>query len=398
MPDFSQPLSQPQALPKPPLTLNQIAEVTPGASVVGNGELQVFAFSHPRMIASADDLVLILDVSVMEALRESPMKVKAAVVADSLSVPDGWLEGYIVVQRPRLALASLLSIFEKPLHTFEGIHPTAVIEDSARIDPDVSIGAFVYVGEKAQIGRGSVLMPHVTVSAEAVLGEACLLHSGVRLGERVIVGNRVIIHHNTSIGADGFSYVTPEPGSVESAKTGGGKVSGQNTQILKINSIGTVILEDDVEVGACATIDRSNLGATLVRKGTKIDNLVMVGHNNVLGENCMIVSQVGIAGSCEIGDRVVIAGQAGLGDHLKVGDDAIIMAKSGVMRDIKPKEVVVGIPALPRRETMQNVLYIGRLREMFQEIKALKKRLNALEGEKASNGLPHTDAHQPVEA
>jgi len=221
------------------------------------------------------------------------------------------------------------------------------------------------------------------------MGERCLLHSGVRLGERVILGKRVIIHHNASIGADGFSYVTPEPGSVESAKASGGKVTGQNTEIFKINSIGTVVLEDDVEVGACATIDRSNLGATLIKKGTKIDNLVMIGHNNVVGENCLIVSQVGISGSCEIGNRVVIAGQAGLADHLKVGDDAIVMAKSGVMRDIEPKEVVVGIPALPRRETLQNVLYMGKLRELFQEVKSLKKRLAELEAD--------AEAKNPVE-
>jgi UDP-3-O-[3-hydroxymyristoyl] glucosamine N-acyltransferase len=195
----------------------------------------------------------------------------------------------------------------------------------------------------------------------------------------VMVGNRVTIHHNASIGADGFSYVTPEPGSIESAKTSGGKVTAQNSQIFKINSIGTVVIEDDVEIGACTTIDRSNLGATLIKRGTKVDNLVMIGHNNVIGENCMIVSQVGISGSCEIGNRVVIAGQAGLADHLKIGDDAIIMAKSGVMRDIESKEVVVGIPALPRRETLQNVMYTGKLREMFQELKALRKKVEDME-------------------
>jgi UDP-3-O-[3-hydroxymyristoyl] glucosamine N-acyltransferase len=278
-----------------------------------------------------------------------------------------------------LALATLLSVFEKPVHAFQGIHPTAIIESSAEVHPSASIGAFAYVGELAQIGANTVIMPHVTVGACVKMGENCLMHPGARVGERVLVGNRVIVHHNASIGADGFSYVTPEAGSVESAKSSGGKVTAQNTQIIKINSIGTVVLEDDVEIGACATIDRSNLGATLIKKGTKIDNLVMIGHNNVVGENCMIVSQAGIAGSCEIGDRVVIAGQAGMGDHIKVGNDAIIMAKSGVMRDIEPKEVVVGIPALPRRETFQNVMYIGKLREMFQEIKSLKKRLAELE-------------------
>lgn len=381
--------SQPQALPKPPLSLNEIAACTSGAEVHGNGALQVSDLAHPRMITAESEMVLILEAPALELIQQSPIKVKAAVVAKDIEVPQGLLEGYIAVERPRLALATLLAIFEKPLHAYSGIHPTAVIEASAQVHPSVSVGAFAYVGENAVIGADSVLMPHVTVGADVKMGERCLLHSGVRLGERVILGKRVIIHHNASIGADGFSYVTPEPGSVESAKASGGKVTGQNTEIFKINSIGTVVLEDDVEVGACATIDRSNLGATLIKKGTKIDNLVMIGHNNVVGENCLIVSQVGISGSCEIGNRVVIAGQAGLADHLKVGDDAIVMAKSGVMRDIEPKEVVVGIPALPRRETLQNVLYMGKLRELFQEVKSLKKRLAELEAD--------AEAKNPVE-
>lgn len=371
------------ALPKVPARLDALVAVMPGAILRGKGDLSVTSVAHPRMIGSETEMVLVLEEGALKAVQQSPVRVKTALVASEIEVPEGLFEGYVVVERPRLALATLLNIFEKPLHAYVGIHPTAIIEASAQVHPSVSVGAFAYVGEKATVGANSVLMPHVTVGAEAQLGEGCVVHSGARVGERVVMGHRVILQQNASIGADGFSYVTPEPGSVEAAKSGG-KVAGQNTQILKINSIGTVILEDDVEVGACTTIDRSNVGATLVRRGTKIDNLTMIGHNNVIGENCLIVSQVGISGSCEIGNRVVIAGQAGLADHLKVGDDAIIMAKSGVMRDIEPKEVVVGLPALPRRETFQNLMYIGKLREMFQEMKALKKRVAELETRESS--------------
>lgn len=373
--------SQAPQLPKPPVCLEAIAAVTPGATLIGNGALSAINLAHPRMITSPEEMVLILEAGALQLVQQSPIQVKSAVVASGIEVPEGLFDGYIVVERPRLALATLLTIFEKPLHAYKGVHPTAVIESSAQVHPSASIGAFAYVGEKAQVGADCVLMSHVTVGAESKMDDGCVLHAGVRVGERVLMGKRVVLQHNASIGADGFSYVTPEPGSVESAKASGGKVTGQNTDIFKINSIGTVVLEDNVEVGACTTIDRSNLGATLVKKGTKIDNLVMIGHNNVIGENCLIVSQVGLSGSCEIGNRVVIAGQAGLADHLKVGDDAIIMAKSGVMRDIEPKEVVVGIPAMPRRETFQNLMYMGKLREMFQEIKSLKKKLGELEAE-----------------
>lgn len=374
---------------KPPFTLEALVAQLPGATLFGNGAVEVQDLTHPKMVTAPQQAVLILDPASLEGLKNSPIPVKAAIVASGITVPSGLLEGYITVERPRLALATLLVLFEKPLHAAQGIHPTAVIDASATVEASVSVGAFVYVGEKAHVGSNTVLMPHVTVGAESRLGQDCVVHSGVRIGERSLIGNRVILHHNASIGADGFSYVTPEPGSVESARSSGGQVTAQNNQIFKINSIGTVILEDDVEVGACSTIDRSNLGATIVRKGTKIDNLVMIGHNNSIGENCLIVSQVGISGSCEIGDRVVIAGQAGLADHLKVGNDAIIMAKSGVMRDIEPKEVVVGIPALPRRETLQNVMYVGKLREMFQEMKSLKKRVAELEAsQKSTVGVP----------
>lgn len=370
-------------LPLPPVTLETLAAVTPGATLQGNGAIEVMSLAHPRMVTSPDEAVLVLDAGAFKLLSHGPVPVKAAVVAAGIEVPEGLLEGYIVVERPRFALATLLNVFEKPLHAQPGVHPTAVIEDSAQVHPSAAIGAFVYVGPKAQVGPHCVLMPHVTIGAEARLDAGCILHAGARVGERVLMGQRVILQHNASIGADGFSYVTPEPGSVEAARSGG-KVSGQNTEILRINSIGTVVLEDDVEVGACATIDRSNLGATVIKRGTKIDNLAMIGHNNVVGENCLIVSQVGISGSCEIGDRVVIAGQAGVADHLKIGNDAIIMAKSGVMRDIEPKEVVVGIPAMPRRETFQTLMYMGKLRELFQEVKTLKKRLNELESQKSS--------------
>lgn len=372
-----------QPLPAPPVSLSVLASALTGSVLVGNGQLNVTDLFHPQMMLSPEGMVLILDAAVIKSIQKHPHPCKAAIVAkelvDASLVPNDLFEGYLVVERPRLALATLLQIFEKPVSYQQGIHPTAVIDSTATVHPTASIGALAYIGKNAQVGAETIIMPQVTIGAGAHIGKKTLLHPGVRIGERVVVGNQVIIHHNASIGSDGFSYVTPEPGSVESAKASGGKVTGTNRDIYKINSIGTVILEDNVEIGACTTIDRSNLGATLIKKGTKIDNLVMIGHNNQVGENCLIVSQVGIAGSCEIGNGVVIAGQAGLADHLKVKDDAIIMAKAGVMRDVAEKEVVLGSPAMPRREAMQNMLYIGKLKDMAKDLKSLKKRLAEME-------------------
>ncbi|MBX2861788.1 MAG: UDP-3-O-(3-hydroxymyristoyl)glucosamine N-acyltransferase [Vampirovibrio sp.] len=371
-------------------SLQDIATQVQG-TVVGDGSIEVTQLVHPMMATSPQDLPFAIEPQALEILPHTP--VKAAIVSKEMTVPDGVLAGYIVVERPRVALAQLLNIFDKPVHAYDGVHPSAIVESSAQVDPSAKIGAFVYVGEGAKIGKGAVLMSHVTVGAEAVLGEDVLLHSGARVGERVILGNRVILQHNVSIGADGFSYVTPEKGSIESARESGGKIEAQNSEIIRINSIGTVILEDDVEVGACSTIDRANLDATRIKKGTKIDNLVMIGHNNTLGENCLVAGQAGISGSCKVGDRVVMAGQVGLKDHISIGDDVIIMAKSGVMNDIDPKSIIVGAPAKPHREVFQTLGYVNKLKDMHKDMIALKKRVNELETAQQNTGTPN----EPVE-
>jgi UDP-3-O-[3-hydroxymyristoyl] glucosamine N-acyltransferase len=373
------PESHAPQLPSPPVSLSELAACTPGAKAFGDTGIQVVDLAHPRMVSGPDQMMLILDAAALSLIPQSPFPVKAAVIAQGIEVPSGLLEGYITVERPRFALATLLSVFKKPLHATSGIHPSAIVEAGAQVHPTASVGAFVYVGPQAKVGANVVLMPHVTVGAQAMLDEGCIVHAGACIGERVMLGKRVIIHHNASIGADGFSYVTPEPGSIESAKASGGKITGQNSEIIKINSIGTVVLEDNVEVGACTTIDRANLGATIIKKGSKIDNLVMIAHNNQIGENCLIASQTGVAGSCEIGDRVVMAGQVGVADHLKVGNDAILMAKTGLIRDVEEKTVLMGYPGMPKRQAFQNYMYINKLKDIFQEMKVLQRRVAELE-------------------
>lgn len=374
-------------------TLADLAALT-GATLVGNGDLLISGLAHPRWIESPESLVVAIEPEILSDLLQQKHPAKAALIAESLKVPDGAFEGYLVVSRPRHALAILMTLFDTPLYHTPSIHPTAVVADSAQVHPSVSLGAFVWVGPKAVLGENTIVLPHATIGAAAQIGENSVIHPGVRIGERVVIGDRVILHPNCSIGADGFSYVTPEKGSVEAAKASGAArhVEAQNTTIVKIPSLGTVILEDDVEVGACATIDRSNLGATVIKKGTKIDNLVMIGHNNTVGENCLIAGQAGISGSCRIEDRVVIAGQAGIADHLKIGEDAIVTAQAGVMRDVSPKTVVAGMPALEGRQLFENTANLGRIKKMRQEIKDLHSRLEILETALAEQAKPPSGA------
>ncbi len=346
------------------------------AHVEGDSTLVIRRAVHPSEAEGPEDLALAMDKELLALLPGS--KAVAAVVAEGAEVPDG-IQARIVVKRPRYAMAGLLDLFEKPVHAEPGIHPMAFVAPDAVVADDASIAPFAYVGPRARIEAGVVILPHVSVGADAVIGTGSLLHPGARIGERVVLGARCIIHPNAAVGNDGFSFVTPEPGSVESAKSTG-RVVGTNVLIRRVNSIGTVILGDDVEIGAGATIDRGTVTATRVGNGTKIDNLVQIGHNVQVGTNCMLCGHVGVAGSTIIGDRVVLAGKVGVADHVKIGSDAVVAANSGVGTDIPAKSVYMGYPAVPRARAFEQYKGLARLKRLFADVADLKARLRAVDG------------------
>jgi len=361
--------------PAAPVTLAEIAAAL-GAALEGDGTLRIARAVHPSEAEGPEDLALAMEKGMTDLLAGG--KAVAAVVAEGVEVPAN-LKGWIVVKRPRFAMAGLTTVFEKPIHAEPGVHPAAFVAPEAILGAGVSVGPFAYVGPKAVLGEGVIVMPHATVGAEAVIGKGCLLHPGARIGERVVMGERCIIHPNAAVGNDGFSFVTPEPGSVESAKATG-RVVGTNVLIHRVNSIGTVILGDDVEVGAGATIDRGTITATRIGSGTKIDNLVQIGHNVQIGTNCMLCGHVGIAGSTTIGDRVVLAGKVGVADHVKIGNDAVVAGNSGVGTDIPAKAVYMGYPAVPRDRAFDQYKGLARLKRMHADVTDLKKRVGALDG------------------
>ena len=359
----------------PHMKLSEIAEAL-DAPFSGDGSIEIARAVHPAEAESATDLALAMDKEMLELLGDSPAR--AAVVFDGAGVPADALDGYIVVGRPRYAMAGLMELFEKPVDAPDGIHPAAVISEGASLAPSAVVGALAYVGPGAEIGENTIVMPQATVGAEARIGADCLLHPGARIGERVVLGDRVIVHHNASLGADGFSFVTPEVGSVETAKAKG-KVEATNVEIVRINSIGTVEIGDDVEIGACTSLDRGTVSATRVGRGPKIDDLVMIGHNVLIGENCLVCGQVGIGGSSKIGDRVVLAGKVGVADHIEVGDDVVVGAGSGVVTDLASKAVYVGSPAIPKQDLVRQVINIRRLDSMISDLRQLKKAVKAVE-------------------
>jgi UDP-3-O-[3-hydroxymyristoyl] glucosamine N-acyltransferase len=362
-------------------TLTALAATITDATVIGNGNLTVSALVHPKFATNATHMVYVASEAAFQALQHGVSRV--GLVEETLAIPEALLAentyGFLVVKRGKIGLAQLLNIFDKPMSITSGIHPTAQIDATATIGENVTIGAFCVVGANSVVGASSILHPHVLIGANATLGENCLLHKGVFIGDGSVLGNRVIIQPNAVIGADGFSYVTPETAKHEKTATPTENQAPQAvTSLIRINSVGWVVLEDDVEIGACTTIDRGTLAETRIQKGTKIDNLVQIGHNNTIGQHCLIVSQVGMAGSCTIGNGVVIAGQAGLADHLHIHDNAIIMARSAVMKDVEPGQVVVGMPAAPARQYMEQVLYMSKLKEMSKAFKTLQKEFVAM--------------------
>jgi len=292
----------------------------------------------------ADKCTLALALSEEEIENLSKTSAKAALVPLGVNLE---FISTIEVERPRLAMMKLLHLFAVPPDTQPNVHPTATVHPSAKLGENVSIGANVFIGRDVVIGNNSKILPNTYIGKNVTLGDNCLIYANCSIGDFAQIGNRVILNFGVSIGADGFSFVTENQSNIEQARAEGEiKDSKDGQKIFKIPSIGSVTIEDDVEIGANTTIDRGTIENTVIGEQTKIDNLVQIGHNCKIGKGCMIVSQVGIAGSCHIGDRVVIAGQAGLADHINIGADSIIMAQAGVTKSFPEKTIIIGTVSL----------------------------------------------------
>ncbi len=265
----------------------------------------------------------------------------------------------IRVKNARVAMARLLPLFFPPERPPAGVDPTARLAASSEIDPTAHIGPGCVVGEGVWIGARSVLMGGNHIARNSMIGEDTCLFPNVVVYAGTIIGNRVTIHAGTTIGSDGYGYVFDE---------------GRHRKVLQV---GNVVIQDDVEIGANAAIDRGALGATVIGQGTKIDNLVHVAHNVVLGKHCLVMGQVGFAGSTQVGDYSVIASQSGIAGHLKLGRRSTVGAKSGVMRDVPEGGTVLGIPALPDRETKRQWVAVQQLPAMIRRVRILEHRLES---------------------
>ncbi len=333
-----------------PFTAAEIAKLVDG-EVVGdqNAALKNFA---PAESAQAGDLTFAENEDYFVRAEQSAA---TAVIADERFKSTGKI--LIRVPNARIAFAKAMALFFPERTYVAGTHRTAVVAASAQIDPTSHIGPHCVVGERVKIGARSVLQAGNFVGDDSKLAGDVNLFPNVTVYPRTEIGNRVRIHASTVVGSDGFGYV--QDGGIH----------------RKVPQIGNVVIGDDVEIGACVTIDRGALGSTVIGKGTKIDNLVQIAHNVEIGEHCIVIAQVGISGSTKLGNYVILAGQVGLAGHLKIGNHVTVEAKSGVMHNIPDGGKWLGIPAQPDRNTKRQLIAIQHLPELLRRVAALERKL-----------------------
>ena len=354
-------------------TLKELAEIVGGILNEKETGIKV-SFIAPPLKATETMLALALSEEEIENLAKTNAKVALVplgVQFDNIST--------IEVERPRLAMMKLLHLFSESSDFTIGVHPSAVIAPDVKLGENVAIGPNVVICKGTVIGNNTKILANTYIGKNVTIGENCLFHAGCNIGDFVKIGNRVVLQFNASIGADGFSFVTESPDNIEQARQGGEIKEGNKQQkVYKIPSVGSVEIGDDVEIGANSCVDRGTIENTTIGSQTKVDNLVQIGHNCKIGSACMIVSQVGIAGSCVIGDRVVIAGQVGMADHLEIGNDSIIMAKAGVTKSFPEKSIIIGQPAVPRKEFIKQLKVMKQAEELANVFKKYKPLLESL--------------------
>jgi len=300
----------------------------------------------------------------------SPHSAKASKASAIIAASEiEGVENLLLARNPQLAFVKAVEALSPQVKVEAGISPRAEVHASASIGTGVSIQSFCVVEDGAQVGEGTVLYPGVYIGRGAKIGNNCVLYQGVVIREGCRVGDRVIIHCNSVVGSDGFGYVR------------------DRAAYAKVPQKGIVRIEDDVELGACVTVDRATLGETVIGRGTKIDNLVQIAHNVRIGEDTVIVAQAGIAGSTKIGSRVQLGGQVGVAGHITIGDEVGVGAQSGVTGSLPSQGVFSGMPAIPHGEWLRAQSVFPKMPELKKKIAELERRLNELEeGPKGQKG------------
>ncbi|WP_421907316.1 UDP-3-O-(3-hydroxymyristoyl)glucosamine N-acyltransferase [Mameliella sp.] len=360
-----------------PFTIEELASAL-GLSAEGDLSLTVTGLAEPAD-ARPDQLAMAARPEFVEALGRG--QARAAVLAAGTDWQGLGLQAALLSDRPRFAMSGLTAMMDRGPGYASGIHPQTVIDPTAELGEGVSVGPFAVIEAGARIGAGSVIGPQSYIGRDVHIGAGALLHVGVRIMSEVVIGDRFIAQPGAIIGGDGFSFVTPERSGVEKARA---SLGGEGTDVAqswaRIASVGAVSIGDDVEVGAGSTIDKGTIRDTRVGNGTKIDNLVQIGHNVVIGRDCLLCANVGIAGSTVVGDNVVLGGKVGVSDNLRIGDRAILGGATVALANVPAGRVMLGYPAMKMETHVEAYKGLRRLPRLFRDVAELKKAVSKLVG------------------
>jgi len=329
------------------------------STIVGDPEIEITGLA-PIEAAQSGELTFI---SNKKYKRHLATTTASAIILDNTDdLPEG--KSGLISADPYLTFAEAMWIFHPPSYQPREIHPTAVVSPSAVIGKEVSIGAFSVIGDGVRLGDNITILDHCSIYPEAEIGDDVLIHSHCVVRERCRIGNRVILQNNVTIGTDGFGFAK---------RSENGTVSW-----FKIPQAGIVIIEKDVEIGAGSTVDRATIGATVIGQGTKLDNLVQIGHGSTVGENTLLCAQVGLAGSTQVGNQVILSGQVGAAGHLKIGDRVIATAQTGIPSSVEAGKIVSGYPAIDNRDWLKSSAVFAQLPQLQKEIRSLKEEIRNL--------------------
>ncbi len=321
-----------------------------GGSIKGDTEVEIRGVSNIKE-ANEGDITFLADKKYLSDVYST----KASAVISSEEIKE-ISASQLIVDDPYFAFAKALEVFYKKPYLSLGVSDKAFIGADVVFGRDVTVYPSAYIGNRVLIGDNVTVSPGVYIGDDVSIGASAIIYPNVTIRENVKIGKSVIIHPGTVIGSDGFGYIQKEGKS------------------YKIPQVGGVIIGDDVEIGSCVTIDRATVGNTVIGAGTKIDNLVQIGHNVKIGRNCLIVAQVGISGSAEIGDGVILGGQAGVRDHVRIGSRAMIGARSGVTQDIPEARIFSGYPAIPHKEWLKAQSIYAKLPEILRRLQELERQ------------------------
>lgn len=354
-------------------TVSQIAEAL-GANLFGDGSLMIAGAAEPAD-AGPDDLALAMDPKYADDLGQGQACV--AMLWQGADWQTLGLKAAIVVPRARYAMSGLTQLLDPGPQIGVGIHPTSVIDPTAQIGEGSAIGPFVAIGCDVRIGAKARIASHVSIAEGTRIDTDALIHSGARIGRAVQIGARFIAQPGAVIGADGFSFVTPEKSRAEAAReTMGDARDAQAQSWTRVHSLGSVVLGDDIEVGANSCIDAGTIRPTRIGDGTKIDNHVHVAHNCEVGRDCLFAGQVGIAGSVKIGDNVILGGQVGVADNILLGDGVVAGGGTVILSNVPAGRVLLGYPAVKMETHVETYKAIRRLPRLAQQVADLQKAVS----------------------